>query len=450
MLYAGTKNGNLEISTNGGATWTAATVPYPVTGLSNVPVTGVFVSGNTIYVTTGGELEDSHYYSEVEKSTDAGRNWVNITPAGFVASGAFPSWPPNTGVNYYGVFMSPFIVGDTLYAETSTGYNYISTDGGATWGDPNFDRSAQYGFGIGQLYIQAGTPNTLYASGDGFTYVSHDNGQTWSFNTITSPDDATAHGIFLNGNYLYSSNSIGNLAYYDITAGSSGSWINTLQQPGGDMPYGLSIASDGTMYVGGVNTTVLTSSDNGLTWYSIGGGSGSAEVYSTTVHDDTLYAGDNSGAVFSYSSGAWNTLGSTGGAVLGLATVEPTLYAGLLTITNSVVQWNGTSFPSVGTFPSGLRGVSSLAAIAGPTLYVGTVSGSVEKWNGTAWSGLTPPDGSQVNGLAIDSSYPNVLYAGTQNGHIEISTNGGSTLIKTPSDPDPNGYPVLSLVARYH
>lgn len=442
-LYAGTQNGNVAISSNRGVSWNLATVPYPVSGdLGNVPVTGIFVSGNTLYVTTGGSLADGNYYSKLQKSTDGGQHWSDITPAGFTPSGA----PPTPTASYDGVFMSVFVLSNTLYAETSDGHTFISTDGGGSWTD-HYDGSSLYTLGVSQLYVKAGTPNTLYAAGDGFTYVSVDDGETWSFD-LSSPGNSTAYGLTVNGNRLYVSTLLGDLSYHDMSDADPGHWTSTTQQPGGSLPYGLLMTADGTYYVGGSNGELSFSATGGQTWASTGVNPYVTPIYATFMQGDTLYAGNSDGSFWQYQAGSWTLLGmDTYGAIFSLAANGSTFFDGdILGYVNRSTD-GGANWTALGQ-PDG-SGVSSLVAVSNTQLYAGTQNGhvAVSTDGGATWALLSSPDGSAVNGLQVDTSTtPYTVYAGTGNGNMEISTDGGSTWTATSSQPDASA--VLGLVVR--
>ena len=118
IIWVGTDDGNLQVTTNGGKTWTNVVKNIP--GLpANTWVSYVWPSRydkNTVYVTFDGHRSgDKTPY--VYKSTDLGKTWTRLT----------------NGVNgYCHVIKEDFVKPNLLFLGTEFGL-YVSLDGGQNW-----------------------------------------------------------------------------------------------------------------------------------------------------------------------------------------------------------------------------------------------------------------------------------------------------------------------------
>jgi hypothetical protein len=120
LLYAGTDDGNLQVSTNDGRGWENVVEHVPglprSTWISNIEPSRF--DANTVYFTTNNYRNDD-FANYVYKSTDRGRNWVSITgnlPANRVAR----------------TIREDTRNPDVLYLGTELGLFY-SNDGGSHW-----------------------------------------------------------------------------------------------------------------------------------------------------------------------------------------------------------------------------------------------------------------------------------------------------------------------------
>ncbi len=161
-LYAGTRQSGVFKSTDGGASWSAASTELVISYL------GLYVyalaidpqTPSTLYAGSGPEPGTG---KGVFKSTDGGASWSAL------------SRPRQGGV--FTLAIDP-ATPSTLYAATEFGGVLKSTDGGASWS------AAKSGLGdvsISALAIDPATPTTVLAgtSGDGL-FKSTDGGASWS------------------------------------------------------------------------------------------------------------------------------------------------------------------------------------------------------------------------------------------------------------------------------
>lgn len=115
VVYVGTDDGKVSVTTDGGTTWTDITGTLPIRYVTRVTVDPD--SANVMYVTLSGYLEDlsdAHIY----KTTNYGQSWTNI-------GANLPNIPLND------VIVDP-VYRPNLYVATDAGVVY-TTNMGASW-----------------------------------------------------------------------------------------------------------------------------------------------------------------------------------------------------------------------------------------------------------------------------------------------------------------------------
>ena len=223
-VYVAT-GGGLSISTNVGTSFTNKTTSN---GLGSNTVRGVFAVGSTVYAATSGNAP----VGGVSKSTNSGTSFTNSgTSSGLSRSGPF-------GI---------FAVGSNVYAATLAGLG-VSTNGGTTYtnktnasglGSTNTfgvyaSGSTVYvatGLGLsistnaGTSFTNSGTSSglgasrctgvyasgsTVYAATDGGLSISTDGGSTYTnFTTANGLGNNTVRGVFASGSTVYAATSSG-------------------------------------------------------------------------------------------------------------------------------------------------------------------------------------------------------------------------------------------------
>jgi photosystem II stability/assembly factor-like uncharacterized protein len=116
VLYAGTDDGKLHVTMDGGENWTDLTSSLPSRKWISRVVPSKYAE-NTVYVTQRGR-EDDDFAAYIYKSTDNGKTFTSIV-------GNIPAGPVN-------VIREDPIDANTLYVGTDFGA-FISTDGGRQW-----------------------------------------------------------------------------------------------------------------------------------------------------------------------------------------------------------------------------------------------------------------------------------------------------------------------------
>lgn len=116
LLYAGTDDGKLHVTRNGGESWTDITAALPVRRWVSRVVPSEHAEG-TVYVTLRGR-EDDDFGVYIYKSTDHGKTFTSI-------AGNIPAGPMN-------VVREDPTNASVLYAGTDFGA-FLTTDGGKRW-----------------------------------------------------------------------------------------------------------------------------------------------------------------------------------------------------------------------------------------------------------------------------------------------------------------------------
>ena len=116
LLYAGTDDGRLHVTRDGGKTWTEITKGLQARRWVSKAVASAFDEG-TVYVTQNGKRDDD-VTAYIWKSTDFGATWRSIV-------GNIPLGPVN-------VIAEDPTDARILYAGTDIGV-YVTMDGGVTW-----------------------------------------------------------------------------------------------------------------------------------------------------------------------------------------------------------------------------------------------------------------------------------------------------------------------------
>jgi photosystem II stability/assembly factor-like uncharacterized protein len=116
LIYAGTDDGKVHITKDGGKTWKEIMKGLPYQKWVSELVASAY-DLNTVYMAQNGKRDDD-FAAYVWKSTNQGKKWVDI-------SGNIPLGPVN-------VIREDPVNKDILYVGTDIGV-YVTTDGGETW-----------------------------------------------------------------------------------------------------------------------------------------------------------------------------------------------------------------------------------------------------------------------------------------------------------------------------
>lgn len=163
IMWAGTPDGGLWKTTNGGTSWTTNTDQLAVIGCSDIAIDPTNTS--TMYLATGDSDGNDTRSIGVLKSTDGGATW-NTTGL---------TWTVNQGRTIGRLLINPTNP-QIIMAFSSAGI-YRTTNGGTTWTQPTGT------FSCSDAEFKPGDPTTVYACGTSFKR-STDGGVTWT--TVTT------------------------------------------------------------------------------------------------------------------------------------------------------------------------------------------------------------------------------------------------------------------------
>jgi photosystem II stability/assembly factor-like uncharacterized protein len=116
LIYAGTDDGKVQVTRDGGKTWSEIMSGLPYQKWVSRIVASAFELG-TVYMTQNGKRDDD-FTPYVWKSTDFGKTWVSI-------AGNIPFGPVN-------VIREDPVDKNILYVGTDGGV-YVTKDGGKAW-----------------------------------------------------------------------------------------------------------------------------------------------------------------------------------------------------------------------------------------------------------------------------------------------------------------------------
>lgn len=269
IYMVGYPNG-IAKSTNGGGTWNAAN-----TGFSNV---GNVVS---VYYTGGSLLAGT--YNGIYRSTNNGATWT-LSNTGM---------PTVSATNYPKKF---FKFGSTVFAVMSaniggsgSGGVWRSTDDGLTW------FSGNGGLSSNMTVYQLAQMNGLVwaATSAGLTYTSN-LGVNWSTDAASNFSCFAIQGT--NSRMVVVSSFGYRYRNYNSGNGTWGTWTNATSGAPASPTGGELILYDGKYWsiTGGSPSTVIRSTDNGVTYSAYTTGLGGADVitqYAFHAGGTTLYLG---------------------------------------------------------------------------------------------------------------------------------------------------------------
>lgn len=414
-IFVGAPAGGIWRSDDGGTTWSTNTDLLPNLGVSSIAIDPHHP--DTMYIATGDRDAADTYSIGVLKSVDGGQTWQTTGL----------SYTVNFSRRIGGLYINPKNTQE-IVAATRTGI-YRSTDGAATF------TQAHGGSWQMLTFIPTATDTLFAGSPNGGSIVrSTDAGATWSSVTsglptsgarrveiaTTADDPNYVYALFAaNNNGLYGvyrstdggdtwtqrfSGNTSNLLHWNTNPGGNVAGGSTGGQGWYDLAIAVSPMNKDLVYVGGVN--IWRSLNGGSSWSLSAhwfGGGGAAYVHADQHYflfkpgTNELYAGHD-GGLDKTSNGTNYTELSDGLHITQYYRIDLSEANEDLTIGGA--QDNGSHLS-----------------------------------NALGWDRVKGGDGMDN---AIAESNPNVMYAASQYGNFDKSTNGGQSFNATFNLP-PNG-----------
>ncbi|MCF8241296.1 MAG: hypothetical protein K9J16_07905 [Melioribacteraceae bacterium] len=352
----------------------------------------------------------SHLYgptSGIFRTTDAGTNWEELG-----TENGLPN-PAATNIGRIGLSISKSNpnIAYALYTDGYTYHGFYKTDDyGDTWSDADTDNEIDFGTStfswyFGQVRVHPADPNTVFAMDVSFM-KSTNAGASWPIEYgYGGPSQLHVdhHALAFhpeNPEYLISGNDGG----MNISTNGGVTWSNPVQLPATQFyEIGLDANNPERLYGGTQdNSSLRTSTGNLDDWFVILGGDG---FYNLVDHEDPniVYAEYQNGGLnkLVFSGESWNTYY----ALNGVNSSDPRNWS-----TPVAMDPNNSSI-----------------------LYYGTnkiyrTTNKADSW--TAVSGILVGDHPRlgtITTIAVAPSNSNVIYAGTDDSHVWVSDNYGST-----------------------
>lgn len=447
-------------STDGGVTWTKT-----ATGLGTDMAISP-IDPHTLYLAMArvdnGPLTGP---AGVYRSTDSGQNWALLYKTPY----------DNQRANAIEISESPFD-GRTIYVYSGGSISnqfqiqlQASTDAGATWNPRSTAGLDSAQFGYNSYIFQDPTNAATVYIGSRDVFKSTDGGSTWNNLTRTftqrggafefTPDSGISHSdqhsfAFVPGSapsfYIGNDGGLWSTTDGGATFESHNSSLQLTQF------YGLSVSpADSSRFFGGAQDNGLQCrSTSNSTWVQVLTGDGGHSLYDP-MDPNTVYATVQYGSIFKFGGGGTgfeatlssnSTFGESGNpriafiAPLANSGVDSTLYFGTWRLYKSSDQgssWNLTSNKDLtkGNTASGPDVLNAIAiARSDPnTIYAGSAQGRlmVTKNGGTKWNDISAgiPNRS-IKSITIDPQSAATAYvtvSGYETGHVFATTNYGAT-----------------------
>ena len=278
ILFAGTINNGLFISTNDGGNWTPAN-----NGLANNQIIEILVSGNSVIAGTGG--------SGMFISTNNGTSWMQSSGASNASVSCMTADSSGSG-------------DPDLFAGTNLDV-YRSTDNGFSWFPINTPFSG-YRTALATAPRSGGGTNLFagdgyFNPGDGHIYLSTDTGMNWSMisngintemvNTIVViPAGESDVNIF--------AGTEGAGIFRSSDEGSSWTEVNNGLGTGVNLYIYCFASANTSLFTGTFGGGVFLSTNNGTNWVAVNEGLTNQSVVTLIVSDTYLFAGTYNGGVW--------------------------------------------------------------------------------------------------------------------------------------------------------
>ena len=413
-VFLGTASGGVFRSQDAGATWTSIFDDQPSLSIGDIAIAPS--DKNIIYVGTGepnaGGGSITYDGNGLYRSADGGTSWTHIGLDKGGSTGKIVVDPadPNT---VYTAQMG------NLFADNAERGIFKTSDGGTTWQKILFVSDST---GAIDLVMDPLHPDTLYAAmwervrrydrrtyggATSAIYRSYDGGVNWTKLSSNLPSGANVGRIGI-----------------DISRSSPNILYSVVADSHGDYLGGFKSSDNGNTWTQ-TATGSLNSNFNGVGWWFSKifiHPSNPSKVYTCGL---SLYESVNGGS-------SWSKFTSSLHADQHCFFIHPQntnlcLLAsdgGLYTSTNAGVSWNHASDLPITQFNTcevDYKNPTHLYGGAQDNHVIRTLTGNLNDW-----TNVTNEDGFAV---LVDPTNSNTIYASTQYGALERSTNGGTSTV---------------------
>lgn len=276
--------------------------------------------------------------------------------------------------------------------------------------------------GISRSILFKGT-DVYAASSGGGVFRSSDNGLTWKpmNNGITN---FTVGALALNGNIIFAGTDGGGIF---LSSDNGVTWTKPVN--GFSSQYVRALAANDTFIFAGTGSGVYVSSNNGSTWANFSNGLTTSDVRALIIHDTLVFAGTYGGGIFrsGIKSNSWAAVNSgvTSSYIYSFTFHDSSIFAASGNKGVFVSSTNGSSWTASDKSNNGLENdwVNALTSSAG-FVFAATYSGvSASQDNGQTWNtvntGLLNKD---IRSLAYNGT---LLFGGSNDGGVFASVNNG-------------------------
>jgi photosystem II stability/assembly factor-like uncharacterized protein len=329
-------------------------------------------------------------------SSDYGTNWI----------------PVSSGLD--NMFISSFaVVGNDLFAGTGGGGIYRSTNNGTNW--INADS------GLGNLYINAlvveGT--SLFAGTQGGIFLSENEGSNWT-SVDSGLTDQDVISFAVSGTNIYGGTSQSGVF---LSTNHGGSW-NSVNSGLTNLCVGALQASGQNIYAGTIGGGLFRTSDNGTNW--VKPANMTPIVKTLTTGGSTLFAGTFQGGAFVSNDNGNSWVPVNTGLTYGHEYVED-VYSILISDSNIIASTSGGIYLSTNfgdNWALANRDINLAALIPdGGNIIAGCNVLYQSTDDGANWSPIINWTNGMIKVFALSGSN---LFAGTFGSGILLSTNNGS------------------------
>jgi len=416
MVIAGSRNGLLFSSANGGAFWNPLSFPAQFAGVLHA----LEVDPRYDSVWYAGVESENKWLAGVWKTADAGRSWKLIEDTRGLSVWSLAVWAGNP---------------DVVAAGTASGV-YLTRNAGQKWsrispeGDPELRP-------VVSLAFHPSDPNTLYAGTTHLPWKTVDGGASWRQIHEGMIDDSDVFSINVDaGNPARVFASACSGLYGSLNAAEK--WAKIATPPGAFRTYFVAIHPRHPEVVfAGTTEGLLRSTDTGKTWRKVSPEAVRSVAFDPWVEGRIFFASSSAGLLVSTDGGAtahesnygftnrnFTTLTGSGASLYSSSVFEP-VTGGVYRTDNLGLRWL-----RAGDQPSDQLLMMASAPDNPKSLFAAGYRGVLESADGgRTWSSKrTPPPGTRVT--AILPAGDGLLLAGSDAGLFRSSAAGWVQLAK--------------------